>query len=867
MEPPRQEAAKDSTMQASFGDREMTAGSSTRSARGREAAPAASSAEDAARHTGKKPWAAVLALGAGSQIAQIVLLREMLMSFYGNEISLGIILSSWMIWVGIGSYSSGRLIEGAEASWRALCLTAIGMLFLLPATVLTARTLRGLFQILPGVHLSLLDTAVSCFVIMAPVGLLLGAQFVLLARLWRHSSGSKDTSPASGTYVTEAAGNMASGLVFTLLLVRFASSFHLAVLVGLLLLLGALHVLPKASSKRRLTRPWRMCLWTMTGLAVLALPAMSYLDDWAYRAQWRVLAPDHTLIGTKQSPHGAISVLRQGEQHAFFQSGHLAFTTAAPGSAGFELEEMDAAVLAHLALAQHPEPSSLLLIGGGLRGILREATRHPLQHIDYVEFDREMLPAAWSYLPEATISALQDERVRALHGDGRTYIRRTERTYDLILVDIPDPATAVLNRYYTENFFAEARGRLAPSGVLAINVGTAGDIRGTAVANRNATVFHTMREVFPHVLPLSVSGQAVLLGSDEPGGLTADPSVLANRHTGRGIDASAFPVGYFFSVLEESTQRRHGWLLMNHGRDARSHLESPKTGPVFPPSLQEQEAQAENLPPVQNRHFHNSDLRPIGYFYTVLLWDRITRGERPPALDWALHVRLAWALPLILACLLPVASSRLRGMWRNRSSRAPARAARLAAATTGMSTMAMQVGLLFAFQSLYGFVYEMVGAIVAAFMAGLAGGAFIMQRVLQDRWRCLAVSQLAVVSFAVLVALCLPLAASIGSSGAVLTIFALLTVGAGLANGLTFPAAVACCHEGTPAPERAAGTAYGLELAGACLGALIASVMVAPMLGIVACFWLAGVMNATALAALVLAGSLKCPAVPQSASS
>ena len=46
---------------------------------------------------------AVISLGIVCQLGQIVLLRELLMVFHGNELSIGIVFSAWMIWVGVGS--------------------------------------------------------------------------------------------------------------------------------------------------------------------------------------------------------------------------------------------------------------------------------------------------------------------------------------------------------------------------------------------------------------------------------------------------------------------------------------------------------------------------------------------------------------------------------------------------------------------------------------------------------------------------------------------------------------------------------------------------------------------------------------------
>jgi spermidine synthase len=88
----------------------------------------------------------------------------------------------------------------------------------------------------------------------------------------------------------------------------------------------------------------------------------------------------------------------------------------------------------------------------------------------------------------------------------------------------------------------------------------------------------------------------------------------------------------------------------------------------------------------------------------------------------------------------------------------------------------------------------------------------------------------------------------------VLLLFSALTFGAGLFNGADFPPAAACCRALTGRPEKAAGVVYGVELFGACAGALLASVVVAPVLGIAACCLLGAVGNGTAVAALLLFG-------------
>ena len=110
------------------------------------------------------------------------------MVFHGSELSIGIILAAWMLWVGVGSRLGAVLYERSGRPLLVLIATAAAVLVALPATVLFVRAVRGFFDVLPGAYLSFLDMAVSCLVLMAPACLLLGAQFVMLAGIRREAA-------------------------------------------------------------------------------------------------------------------------------------------------------------------------------------------------------------------------------------------------------------------------------------------------------------------------------------------------------------------------------------------------------------------------------------------------------------------------------------------------------------------------------------------------------------------------------------------------------------------------------------------------------------------------------------------------------
>jgi spermidine synthase len=793
---------------------------------------------------------AVLVLGTVSQIGQVLFLRELLMVFQGSELSIGIILAAWLAWVGVGSHLGASLVERIGRPVFLLTLSAAGIMVTLPATILFMRGLRIFFTGPPGSYLSLLDMTVASFLLMAPTCLLLGGQFVLLSRIWRESEQANDASGAGKTYVGEAIGNMIGGLLFTFLMVHLLNSFQSAFLAAILMLAALLFM-----TRKLIPLPGRFRLVYVVLLAVpaLALLFSNELDAWAYQLQWRYFMPHHQLVETHQSKHGTISVVRHEDQYSFFQSGHLVFSTAGPGAAVTGLEDQEAVIFAHFSMVQQENPGSVLLIGGGLRGTLSEIVKHPVERIDYIELDEVLTTAARPYVSPVTLEALADPRVHLIHTDGRLFVKSTREKYDIIIIDVPDPATAVLNRYYTREFFVEASALLKPEGVLVIGAVSTPDLRGIAVSNRNTTLYHTLSSVFSRVV-LAGDRFMYFFASHSAEQVSLDPELLQQRYLERNIEAAGFSPQHYFTLLEESQLRRVNWIVRNHGRSPDAHLVGPPGAPLITGSIPEQEQIEAQLPEVQQQYFINSDLKPIGYYYTLMYLDDLTRTGSSGALQWLLQFQFWWILPFFALPLSIV--STLRIVSHKRGRRPDTHLAVLFTVfTTGFSTMAMQIALLFSFQSIYGFIYELVGLIIALFMGGLALGAHITNRYVKNKTNkhTLAGVQLLIGLIAVSIALFLPTAAGLQSPVMVFVLFSAFTFTAGLINGVDFPLTAACCVALTRSAEKSAGSVYGVELFGACFGAALASVVVAPILGIIACCLMAGIANVTAFVVLLIA--------------
>src|SRR4030043_1429856 len=94
--------------------------------------------------------ASLLIMGASGIVAQIVLLRELLISFMGNELTLGIILANWLILEATGSFLIGKTVEKVEKKVEVYVFLQIFFSVALPFSIYLCRTFQNILLLPPG---------------------------------------------------------------------------------------------------------------------------------------------------------------------------------------------------------------------------------------------------------------------------------------------------------------------------------------------------------------------------------------------------------------------------------------------------------------------------------------------------------------------------------------------------------------------------------------------------------------------------------------------------------------------------------------------------------------------------------------------
>jgi len=155
--------------------------------------------------------------------------------------------------------------------------------------------------------------------------------------------------------------------------------------------------------------------------------------------------------------------------------------------------------LVHTVMLAHPNPRRVLVIGGGDGGALREVLRHKsVEKATMVEIDDGVIEASYLYLDVAKDlldKLMKGEELRGelVIGDGVKYLRKTDESFDVIIVDSTDPVGPA-KLLFSEEFFRDAYGKLNEKGLYITQAGSV-----YLFTNELIDAYRTMKRVFDRV--------------------------------------------------------------------------------------------------------------------------------------------------------------------------------------------------------------------------------------------------------------------------------------------------------------------------------------------------------------------------------
>ncbi len=711
----------------------------------------------------------VLYIGFGSILSQIILVREFLISFYGNELSIGIIFACWLMWIGIGS-AFGNIAIKHHRNVSRLFLIIIAMTPVITlAQILVVKFVRAFLQTAIGEFLSMLDLLVFSFIILSAGCFLWGLIFTLGAKsltlekdeLWLG---------VNKAYVLESLGSVVGGLLFSFVFATLLSTLQIIFMIAIIA--WGVVFWNVSYKKRWLKSLFLVCI--VVGFAILVQPLRT-LEQKINSYQWSFTNDKLKFIRSLDTKYQNLSLLSLENQYTVYSDGRPVYNIP---------DVYDAERFTHSIMIHRTDAKRVLILGGGFNGVLKEILKYPVQEVEYIEIDPALLPFIEQVWNIQNHQAMHDSRVHIIFMDGRDFLRRNVTSFDVILMNVGEPSTASLNRFYTKEFIQQCRRSLNAGGIFAFSFPSSEDYIADELKDLNASIYKTFKCVFTNSLIIPGT-HAVIIGTTGTAGLISQPDSLACRYTAAGISAE-----YFSKYMYEELMPPDRIKFITNTLEA-----------------------------VRNFKI-NTDNNPVTYYFDLLLWNKFMEGDNS-IISYITRFRIFVAGCIGSGLLLLL----ILFQWRQPEKQKQIALA-IIMAVCGMTGMSLNLLFLLNFQETFGSIYEMVGAMIAANMLGLTFGMLIASWIIRKYKQNTLL--LAVLLILICVVLFLPklleflLLAQLISATLLVTIF-----GGGLIGMIFGFVNQSYLHSSSNI-----GSVYAFDVFGSSLGALITCSILLPVLGI-----------------------------------
>ncbi len=724
---------------------------------------------------------AVIVKGFIAIVMQIIIIREFLIIFSGNELSLGIILFNWLFLEALGSGWLAKLFSKVKDNQRAYLVLQIFISLSLPLTIWLSRTTKANLGIFYGEAVNLPQMFLISFITLLGFSILDGLQFFFACRLFSDKPADRNITQA---YILEALGMLLGGVVFTYIFLPLFNSFQIAFLLAGLAGIAALYLNFAAKIKYKIIFSSSLIFLLALNLGLFATGKIDILQKQSLQKQF----PKQKVLDYQNSIYGNVTVTQEQNQLTFFSNGVPAVVSPVTDIALAE-------EFVHFTLLHHPRPQNILLIGQGA-GFLNEMLKEPVNKVDYAELDPLIIREIKKFSAGSHLLELNNPRVNIIYQDGRRLVKSSKEKYDAIFVNMPGPTTLQSNRLFTREFFTEAKGILKSGGLISIRLPGSLTYLNDELKQLNSCIYKTLSAVYRFVLVIPGDFN-LFLASDS-------------------LDLSKVPIQTLLSRLKE--------------RGFKTHLLTP-----YSLVLRLDETWRDwffgQIKDVKNENYLNQDFKPLGLFYALAFIYSLISPKTKSLFSLIPRINIFFVAIAVLAVLcLIILSNRKSKKILNLSLS-------YLILISGLSGITFELILILAFQVIFGFIYAWVGLLTASFMLGLgAGGLFVSSKLNQPKnnLKIFLKLEFAIIAFSIILPLLISFLGKL-NWGPLLNLTKLIFLTLSLLAGFILGAEFALANKIYFLQKNREGgesRLYAYDLTGACLGAIISSAVLIPVCGI-----------------------------------
>jgi spermidine synthase len=464
--------------------------------------------------------------GATAMTLQVLWTRALAVIIGSSIFSFTIILLAFLIGLGLGSATFGRLVGRFRDPVRGLALTHLGIVACIGLSYLVTDRLPFVFTYLLSSTLVSADAVLVCQFALAcltvlPSTFLMGAIFPITVRVVTGDLGTvgRDVGFAYALNTVGAIlGSFFSGFVI-LPKLGLQRWIYLAVVLDLALALMLFAVAPALPRLRRFAG---MATAVAMALAALVLPrwnltnfsigffrismARDYIDMVERRHQrkkWQM----PKLVYYRDGIATTVSVDQWGKVYSMKNNGKVDASNDA------DMPTQVSVGLLPLLLYDNDHPPKVALIGYGSGVTAGAATQYPIDSLEVVELEPAVYEAA-HFFDDVNHRPTENPKVRAIVGDGRNFLTQRRDLYDIIISQPSNPWITGVSNLFTREYFQSVKSRLREDGIFC----QWAQLYEMAPWNIKA-IYRTLADEFPYVLVFAaedLSSDTILIASRKP---------------------------------------------------------------------------------------------------------------------------------------------------------------------------------------------------------------------------------------------------------------------------------------------------------------------------------------------------------------
>lgn len=401
----------------------------------------------------------ILLLGFTSLIVQLITIREFMGFFYGNEMSIAIVLMNWLINSSLGSYV-GKFFTGIinkeSILSKLFIFSSILPVIMLPLIRFSKMLLTYgiIFDVNLVIIISFLITLPFCFI--TSMYLILCCDILGRKKI-------------PNVYMSDAVGDALGALIFSFFIVNFLQPFRV---ISILIIINSVFLM--------LWRKRRETFIVLIGIALSIFLLISNMDMYTLKPLFR----NQNIVENINSKYGNIVVTKLGDQITVFENSIPSLFSMST----YLAEEV------HAVIVQR-NVSKVLLISTGPESI-QETKKYGIE-IDYVEIDPKLINVIKRFWNVSDVNMIAI--------DGRKLVKERKNYYDVIVVGLSNPNNLQVNRFYTVEFFNESKKAMRRCGVIGLSFDVGKNYISEEEALMLSSIVKSIKKVFRHylVLPLS----------------------------------------------------------------------------------------------------------------------------------------------------------------------------------------------------------------------------------------------------------------------------------------------------------------------------------------------------------------------------